>query len=125
MRNRWIITLGMGCMFLSSATGFEIAQISKLTNGVIITLSAEIGKTYQVESAASILGPWQAQASLNVSSNVVSWADTEIASQNQRFYRVANSGGMPVRGALLAGDAVAREVGALGSQSSDIGTITP
>ena len=102
------------------ASAFEITQISQKTNGIAIQWSAEAGRSYQVETADSLLGPWQRRASVNAASNLLSWLDTETGSARQRFYRLSTTNETGLRGALLAGDAVPRTVGSL---SFDINSV--
>lgn len=102
------------------ASALEITQISQKTNAMALEWTTQAGNNYQVESADSILGPWQRRASLNAVSNRLTWLDNETGAARQRFYRIATTNQPAPNGALLAGDAVARAVGSL---SSDINTV--
>ncbi len=121
MKREWVITLGFAWLVVRHAVAFEITQIKIQTNGAAVTWSTEAGRSYQVESAAAVVGPWQTRAVLQANSNTLQWVDTEAIAQPQRFYRIASVTQASLRGPLLAGDAVPRDVGTVGLQSSDTG----
>lgn len=103
----------------SKAAEIRITEITQAANGVHITWTAEIGRNYQVESADSVNGPWQNRTSVKADSAALSWTDEQAATQ--RFYRISSVSAPAVQNFFLAGDAVSRDLGALGLQSGDIG----
>jgi len=107
-----------------AAASFQLTEITRDTNTVTIKWNAEAAKSYEVQSAAFVAGPWRSRASVNTATTLADWADTEPASLSQQFYRVAlvtNSSGGLERDGLFAGDFIPSNTTLLGEQSGDIG----
>lgn len=102
---------------------FEFTQIRPATNGIFLQWTSETGINYGIESAERVTGPWQRRATLNGSSTILSWTDTETGGAAQRFYRITttNTNGASLRGPLLAADGVPRAVGDLNFDINNIG----
>lgn len=117
-----ILFCGTG-FFCSHAASFQFTEIRKETNGISIKWEAETGRNYQIETAASVLGPWQARASLTAASTLLTWVDVEATSLPQQFYRVAvvpNASGDLSREGLFAGDFIPKNATLSGEQSGEI-----
>jgi hypothetical protein len=111
-------------VLLLPAASFQLAGIIRDTNTITITWNSETATTYEVQSAASVAGPWRPRASVDAVTTLVNWVDTEVASSPQQFYRVAaisNPTGAPSREGLFAGDFLPNYAALLGEQSGEIG----
>jgi hypothetical protein len=98
-------------------------EITRETNTVTLKWNAEAAKSYEVQSAAFVAGPWRSRASVDAVTTLANWADTESASLTQQFYRVAmitNSSGALSREGLFAGDFIPSNTKLLGEQSGEL-----
>jgi hypothetical protein len=101
----------------------QLTEIAHETNSVAIKWNAEAGKSYEVQSAPGVSGPWRSRATVEAASSLAQWVDTELASVPQQFYRVAlvpNSSDGLAREGLFAGDFVSRNASLFGEQSGEI-----
>ncbi len=122
MKTLWLLTIALGFSsgFARAAAATNL-KITKAGNGVNVEWNTEAGNDYQVESAATLQGPWQKRTELTASVNTLSWPDTELAGVSQRFYRVALIASAVPKATFLAADSVADDTGTLGLYTSDIG----
>ena len=111
-------------LYSLAAANFQLMEITRNTNAVTLKWNAEASKSYQVQSAGFVAGPWRSRASVDAVTTLANWADTESASLTQQFYRVAlitNSSSALSREGLFAGDFIPSNTTLLGEQSGEIG----
>ncbi|MBI3416783.1 MAG: hypothetical protein HY043_15950 [Verrucomicrobia bacterium] len=118
-----ILLLLLWAAACAQAATFQFTAITKETNGVAIQWNSDAGKSYRIESAAAVNGPWLFRTNFNANSTSVQWVDTDIVSVGQRFYRVglgADTGTAAERAAVSAGDFLPKAVAVFGEQSANI-----
>jgi hypothetical protein len=68
-----------------------MAGITYQTNRAIVSWTGEIGRRYEVQSAAIPSGPWRNREVIVGSARLLTWVDENTPSVSQQFYRVSTA----------------------------------
>jgi len=86
MKHGLLILLAVSCL-IGHTSALEL-RVSRGLNQVNLLWEAERGRSYHIESASSMPGPWQKRTEVKAETSPAEWQDKETGSAHQCFYRL-------------------------------------
>lgn len=121
MKSRWFLWFLSVAACGATAADIRFTEIASRADGIAITWTTDPGKTYRIESAPAVTGPWQNRVELNAAASSLSWSDQETGVGGARFYRVTSV--VPLTASdesFVAADAAPLVASAFGIESANL-----